>query len=113
MEGELEEAIEMAPLQQKHRVHISVSDELAVTFVTSVFPASSLARLTPLEMDANPTLSYVTLLQYEKNEHLPHFRRDAFFSLHPWQVLLPSSSVEYWWTWSLNRSNSVSVMGIT
>lgn len=45
MEGELEEAIEMAPLQQKHRVHISVSDELAVTFVTSVFPASSLARL--------------------------------------------------------------------
>ena len=53
----------------------------------------------------------LTLLQYQKSEHLPQRFKETAFLLHPWQVLIPSTFSENCRAWSPNSSNFSSDIG--
>jgi hypothetical protein len=111
--------IKLVPFENKQSSQIVIPEELAMSLVASLVPASFLtALLAPMLASKSIYIirgrifnGGVTLSQYQKDEHLRHCLRKAAFLPHPWHVLIPSSFVENRWTSLFNASNSCSDSG--
>jgi hypothetical protein len=109
--------IKFVLFENKQSSQIGILEELAISLVTFLIPASYLTGLITLMLASKSTLyreisiEGLTLSQYQKDEHLLHRCRETAFLPHLWHILIPSSSVENCWTWSFNTSNLCSDIG--
>ena len=95
-ELEFELTIKLVPFELEHRSPIGVFQHLTLGLVPIFSPVGSLTNLSTLYQ--NRVLGYIeaklTLLQYQKDEHLPQRFRETPSLPHPWHILTPSISVE-------------------
>jgi hypothetical protein len=85
-------AVKTIPIARKQTLQIGILEKLTVCFVVFLIPASALARLIVIRSASQSKRTgsdgRLTLLQYQKSEHLAHFFKEAACVSHPWHVLV-------------------------
>jgi hypothetical protein len=79
--------IKFVPFENEQFSQIGIFEELAISLVAFLVPASYLTGLSTLILASNQHNKGIngglTLLQYQKDEHLLHRCREAAFLPHP------------------------------
>ena len=80
-------AFKIIPVERKQPIQIGILEKPAVFFVAFLIPASALAGLIVIksasQLNRTGSDDRLTLLQYQKSEHLAHFFKEAACLSHP------------------------------